>query len=171
MPPAMRHADLDRFAATIASHIDGAELDPTQVDLVAAADDGDAVEVLVIEHPDTPQATSALDQLLTSERRAAALVMPTAWSPTAHGASSPAWLLVAAAADLPAFAVVRRVGDKQWTRLEPDWLPWFALSTAAGLRAALVDGKPVRVKHDAGPEHFQRPDQQPDPPVDGHGQL
>lgn len=171
MPPAIRNADLDSFAAAVADHIDQIQLDPTEFSLVAAADDHDSILLLVIDDADRSGATADLDQLISSDRRVVAMALPTGWSPTAHGSSSPAWLLLVVAAELPVFAAVRRTRDDRWTQLAPDDLPWFALSTAAGLRAALVDGRPLRLKADPAPQLYERPGDVPRPPLDERGEL
>ena len=171
MPPVIRAEDLDSFAAAVADHIEQTQLDPTEIHLLAAADDGDAIQLLAVDDADRPESTADLDQLITSDRRVVAMAMPTGWSPTAHGPSSPAWLLLVVAAELPVFAAVRRILDDRWTQLAPDDLPWFALSTAAGLRAALVDGRPLRLKKDPAPQLYDRPDDVPRPPLDEHGEL
>ena len=171
MPRAIRNEDLDSFAAAVADHINQTQLDPSEFPLVAAADDGDSILLLAIDDADSPGTTADLDQLISSDRRVVAMAMSTGWSSTAHGPSSPAWLLLVVAAELPVFAAVRRTIDDRWTQLAPDELPWFALSTAAGLRAALVDGRPLRLKKGPAPQLYDRPDDVPRPPLDERGEL
>ena len=73
---------------------------------------------------------------------------------------------------MPAVAAVRRITeDYQWWQLHRSELPWMALSTGAGLRAALEHAAPLRLKSTVDRELFQRPDENPIPPVDERGEL
>ena len=94
-----------------------------------------------------------------------------AWSPTPYGASSPAWLALAVGRDQPVWAAVRRDQDRGWTLLAPPELPWIALSTAASLRAVMDRNQPLQLKTTTDWRLLARPEEQPDPPRDEHGDL
>ena len=98
------------------------------------------------------------------------MVSPTWFAPNS---TSLAWVLLAVGrgGGPPLVAVRRVVEDAQWMQALPDAVPWFALSTAAALRAALEDGTPLRLKQAHDPELYRRPDEAPNPPVNDRGQL
>lgn len=165
--------ELERFAAAVADEIDDREMDPQQVPLILAVDDGDDAQILSSRAPSHPATLSQVDQLLATRRRMIALVGTTGWSPADEVPVTPAWVLIAVGrGGGPAFVVVRRVAeDEQWTIIPVAQLPWFALSTAAGLRAAIEYGTPLRLKQATATQLFRRPDECPDPPFDERGEL
>ena len=165
--------ELQRFAAAVAHQIDAAGLAPDATELLVAVDDGSDVLMCVTEDGAAPSALAQIDQLLATPRRVMATVSVTAWSPTADGTSSVAWILIAVGrGGLPAFAAVRRIEeDTRWARLPPTQLPWFALSTASSMRAALEHGAPLKFKRATSEALHRRPDECPDPPLDERGEL
>lgn len=104
-------------------------------------------------------------------RDAVALVTRTAWSPTLQADTSPAWAMVAVTMDLPAIFAVKRDVEERWWSIQPHEAPWFLLSSASGLRAAIADHKPIVPKTTTDPALFQRPTDVPQPPLDGQGRL
>ena len=115
---------------------------------------------------------SAADQLFAVPRRMAAMATMTGWSPSPTEPIVASWLVVAVASGLPVLAGARRVvEDRLWTALNPDELPWYALSSAASLRAALETGEPLAIKSGADGRLFRRPDEEPEPPLDDRGRL
>lgn len=165
--------ELEGFAASVARQIDQVQFDPADVSYVFATKDGDSILLLAADPADEPAALAQIDQLLATRRRLVATASLAAWSPTPHGPSSPAWLLVAVGAGgLPAFAAVRRISeDRRWTALGTQDLPWFALSTASALRGAVESGAALRLKQASSEELYRRPDEEPHPPLDDRGQL
>lgn len=163
-------ADLGRFVRQLTAHL--ATLQDPNIDLVFAVDDRDE-GISVLSHAGSDAAaTAGIDQMLGSKHRMAALVCVTGWTPDGTSPVRPAWVIVAVGTGgLPALGAVRRIReDTRWTRLPPNELPWFALSTASGLRAAL-DGEPLRLKSGSSAELHRRPDEVPDPPLDQDGRL
>jgi hypothetical protein len=165
--------ELERFAAVVADEIDDREMDPQQVPLILAVDDGEHVQMVSGRAPSHPSTLSQVDQLLATRRRMIALVGTTGWSPADEVPVTAAWvLIVVGRGGGPALVVVRRVAeDEQWTHVPVDRLPWFALSTAGGMRAAIEHGTPLRLKQATATELYRRPDECPDPPVDERGEL
>jgi hypothetical protein len=148
---------------------------------VFAVDDGeDRIDVLAAAGSDAA-ITARIDQLLAAGPRMAAIVTVTGWTPDGTSAVQPAWVVTAVGTGgIPALGAVRRIREvDRWTRLASSELPWFALVTAAGLRAGLA-GSPLHMKRAGSPLHMKRggsaelhhrPDDQPDPPVDEHARL
>jgi hypothetical protein len=165
--------ELERFASIVTHELDRHELAPGTSTLVLAVDDGDCILMLACDEAHSPRVTGQIDQLLAPRRRMIAMVTTTGWSPSESGVSSLAWVIVAVGlGGAPACVAVRRVvEDDRWTGIPPHQVPWFLLSTASGLRAALENGVPVRLKTATATELFRRPDQVPLPPLDERGSL
>lgn len=124
---------------------------------VVEVDDGDAGHVLI-------------EKVIGSTPLRLALASRVNWSPLSRGPLSLAWALVVVEPFRPAWLLVRRVCDRIWTRIPLNAAPWFALSTAAGLRAAL-GGKPLEIRSATSARLFASPRDVPNPPVDDKGLL
>lgn len=164
--------ELERFAHMVATTVDRLDIDPAEHDMVVAVDDG-ADALLLPAGPTTRDAVIAeLDQLLASRRRMAAMVSLLGWSPDATP-TRPSWVVVAVGrGGLPAVLCVRRLReDDRWTLVDIRSAPWAVLSSASGLRAAIEEGRPLRLKVARSREVLQRPDEQPEPPLDERGDL
>lgn len=165
-------SELERFAHLVATSLDRLDLDPAEHDMVVAVDDGpDAL--LLPAGPTTRDAVIAeLDQLLASRRRMAAMVSLLGWSPDATPTCT-SWAVVAVGrGGLPAVLCLRRLNeDDHWTLVDIRTAPWAVLSSASGLRAAIEEGRPLRLKVARSPELLQRPDEQPAPALDERGEL
>lgn len=93
------------------------------------------------------------------------------WSPTPTGESSDAWCVIVVHPDAPARFMVRRlVEDHTWWSLPPAGAPWFALSTASGLRAAITNKQPMVFKRATDERLYRRVDEAT-PDVDEQGRL
>ena len=164
--------ELEVFTYLVATAVDNIGVDPAEYDMLVGVDDGgDAL--LLPGGPNHREATTAeLDQLLATPRRMAAMVSLIGWSP-GESPTRPAWFVVAVGrGGLPAVVCVRRIEeDDTWTALSINECPWFALATASGLRASLEHGVPLRLKLARSAELYQRPDEQPEPPLDERGEL
>ncbi len=104
-------------------------------------------------------------------RDAAALVTRVEWSPSDDEPTTPAWMLVAVTFDREAVFAVKRDLEQRWWRIDPPDTPWFALSTAASLRAAITNGTPMVAKAGFDRSLFQRPADNPRPTLDKDGRL
>jgi hypothetical protein len=167
------YSELTVFAQQVAHEVDRLRLDPQVTELVFAVAHSTAVRLQVITAQNGCRSIAPLDQLLARRPRMGATVTTVGWSPDTAGPTAPAWMLVAVGiGGAPSVAAVRRfVEDQHWWQLDTAELPWFALSTAAGLRAALDDGVPLRLKEARRSELFHRPSETPRPPVDERGEL
>ncbi|WP_205745902.1 hypothetical protein [Egibacter rhizosphaerae] len=165
----VRDADIEAFAAAFTDGLDGLHGDEPAPLVIAADRSDDFLDVALLD-PDRTEVVAAIDQVTSGARRILGTASRVAWSPTPDGASSPAWLVVVVGVARPVFAAVRCDQDTRWQLLTPDQLPWFALSTAAGLRGAVERGEPLRLKVGSDPGLFRRPDEG-EPPVDEHGSL
>lgn len=166
-------SELQRFVAVVSVEIDGQPLDPRHDALILAFYDRGSVTMFSTLDPGHPSSVAQIDQLLATRRRMLAMVSPILFTPDGSAPSREAWVLVAVGlgGGPPVVAVRRIVEDDQWMQAPPDALPWFALSTAASLRAALENGTPLRLKQAAAPELYRRPDEVPEPPLDERGEL
>lgn len=168
----VNHRELENFTQIVATAVDNIGVDPDEHDMVVAVDDGtDAL--LLPGGPREREATMAeLDQLLATQRRMAALVSLLGWSPD-QSPTRPAWLVVAVGrGGVPAVVCVRRIEeDDRWTLISINHAPWAVLSSAAGLRAALEERRPLRLKVARSAELLRRPDEVPEPPLDDRGDL
>ncbi|MFA9430012.1 hypothetical protein [Egicoccus sp. AB-alg2] len=165
-------SELERFAHLVATSVDHLGIAPGEHDMAVAVADG-ADALLLPGGPATRDAVMAeLDQLLAAPRRMAAMVSLLGWSPDATP-TRPSWALVAVGrGGLPAVLCVRRLHeDDHWTLVDIRDAPWAVLSSASGLRAAIEEGRPLRLKVARSPELLQRPDEQPEPPLDERGEL
>lgn len=132
-----------------------AEAGPDVV-LVAAVDDG-AGSVLVATVPDP--ACAEAQQVFVGRHDFGALATRVDWSPTPDAPAAPAWALVTVGRGFPAtFLVKRDAADRHWWSLAPTAAPWFLLSTASGVRAAL-DGEPLMLRTLEDERLLLRPDQ------------
>lgn len=161
------------FAQVVAREMDRLRLDPQAVELVVAAEAGDAVAFVVGHTNDLAATTAHIDQLFATRRRMAATASLVGWAPDPDTPTTPAWLLIAVGiGGLPAVAAVRRIEeDDRWWQLASRELPWVALSTAAGLRAVLEQAAPLRLKSASGAALFEPPSVNPSPPLDERGEL
>jgi hypothetical protein len=166
IPP--RHDRLDLFALEVAAEMD--TLDPDQVELAGAAErDGNVTFNGLRRGVD---ATASLDQVFAGRPQRAALVSQIGWAPDDFSPTTRSWVLIAVEPGSPALCAVRRiVEDHRWTHVPPASMPWTLLSTAAGLRAALEQGTPLRLKRAADPRLYRRPSEVPEPPTDHRGEL
>ena len=162
--------DLEAFAGAFTAGLDGLD-DKYTVTLVVAAHRADGGLDVVFLDPVRADTADALGQLTSRRRRILGMASRVAWSPTREGASSPAWLGVVVGVGSPLVGAVRRDQDPGWWRLPQAHLPWGALATAAGLRAAVERGEPLRLKVGSDAGLLRRPDEAGDPPVDEHGNL
>jgi hypothetical protein len=164
--------ELSRFAHVVADHLDHDD-DIDDASLVLAVDDHPRGVLIIVASDHHPAATvqAMTDEMFATPRRMAAMASRIGWSPSDDEPTSPAWLIVAVAAEQGAFAVVRRIAeDAGWTRVLPTALPWVGLSTAGSLREAL-SGMALTLKKATDTRLFRRPDEEPAPPVDDQGRL
>ncbi|MCC5947764.1 MAG: hypothetical protein JJT89_04840 [Nitriliruptoraceae bacterium] len=166
-------SQLTDFAQSVASEVDRRCLHPRAVELIVAAEAGAAIELVVSHTRGSASASAQIDQLLTSRRRMGAIVSGVGWSPDPGTPTSSAWLLIAVGVGgVAAVAAVRRLEeDEGWWELRPSELPWLALSSAGALRGALEQGRPLRLKSARDRGLFERPDENPSPPLDERGEL
>jgi hypothetical protein len=165
--------ELEAFATAVAAEIDIEELDPHEAPLILAVDGGERIEMVSSGEPGHSSTISQIDQLLAKRRRVVAMVAAAGWSPAEDVPVAVAWVLIAVGrGGAPAFVIVRRaIEDESWTRIATEHLPWFALSTAGALRAAVEHGTPLRLKEAGATELYRRPDECPSPPLDERGEL
>lgn len=167
------YPQLVHFAQMVALEVDRRQLDPEDVELVVAVRTGGTAQLVVGRTHDRAATTARIDQLLAPRRRMAATVSTIGWAPDLTTPTTVAWILIAVGVGgVPAVAAVRRIEeDDQWRQLSVKGLPWLALSTAGGLRAALEHGAPLRLKFAVDRRLFQTPDERPTPPLDDSGEL
>lgn len=172
---AVMPSELLVFAGGIADEVDRQQLDPDPIPLILAVDDRDSALMLTSADPSHPATLSKIDQLVAPRRRMMAQVGVTGWSPADDVPVTAAWALVAVGrGGVPGCLLVRRVvEDQRWTRIPPERWPWFALSSAAALRACVegAGGRPLRFKVATAAELYRTPEECPDPPVDDRGEL
>jgi hypothetical protein len=159
--------EFDIFCSTVSHELIGVT---EAAEIAFAVDDGEEM-LMGAAHRDAADAFLAeLDRVIVG-RNMAALATRVMWSPD-EGPTRPAWMLTAVAKGKPAFfAVKRNVEDERWWLIPPGNEPWFALSTAGGLRAALEQGEPMHLKNAENNEVYQTPKDVPHPPVDKHGRI
>lgn len=162
--------ELHRFVDRVTSLLDAA--DPDRFDFLLAVDHGSAVAHL---HAEGGQdLTDAVDQLTAGPHRLAAMVSLIGDRPAPGAPARPAWVIVAVGRNLPALSLVRPVDapEAEWEHVPNGELPWLLLSTASGLRSMLAaGGSPLAFKTGTDGRLFGRPDEVPDPPLDGLGRL
>ena len=165
--------ELEQFTTAVVVELDVRAAAHDAFELMLAVDDGARVmSVAGTARTAGVVVQSAADQLFAAPRRMAATATMTGWSPSPVEPIVASWLVVAVAAGLPVSAGARRiVEDRLWTPLNPDELPWFALSSAASLRAALESGEPLAFKSGPDGRLYRRPDEEPKPPLDDRGRL
>lgn len=120
-----------------------------------------------------PDIEMAVNRLLLDgpPRKVAAIATHALWSPRPEEPTTDAWLAcVVAARKTAVFGIKRWAEDDLWHRLDPRDAPWLALSTAAGLRAALEDGEPMVMKQAHDRRLFNSVDEA-QPPVGEDGRL
>lgn len=112
-----------------------------------------------------------VNALLTSGQHVMAMMATrTMWAPEEDLPTVDAWLLIAVTPGLTArFAVRRLEVDANWWEVRD--APWFALSTASGLRSALESGAPLVFKAVADPRLLHAPGEGDAPPEDEHGRI
>ena len=141
--------ELVEFAFDVARKVDRRCLDPDVTDVALAVEARAAVRLVVGGTHERAASVAAFDQMLARRPRMAAAVFIVAWAPATETPLLPAWIAIAVGTGgQPSLTVVRRIEeDERWCQLSTSELPWLALSTgAAGLRAALEEGAPLRLK-------------------------
>lgn len=163
----------DEFAGFIGGVCQGVERVPEAVQpdvIVAFTDQHEGSDIALAGLTAAEFEQGAVNRFLLG-RDAVALVTRVDWSPSDDEPTTPAWLIVGVTFDHPAFFAVRRDLDERWWRIDPPDAPWFALSTAAGLRKAITTGEPIVPKSTFNRALFQRPSDNPVPPLDQDGRL
>lgn len=131
-----------------------------------------AIGPITISGDNSPGFQSRVDGLLARHRGMAAFGTRVF---AARGAAEPAdtWMLTAVSRGLPARILIRRIGlDNRWSLLEPGECPWFAISTAAAMRAALTDGAmPISWRTAETASLYATPDDGIVPPADDLGRI
>ncbi len=168
----MRAEEFQGFVGGICTSIEVVDAEQMQavlayVDPTPAVEEGDIV--LRGFTAEEFQAGGANQYLLG--RDAAALATRIEWSPSDDEPTTAAWILVAVTFGQEAFFAVKRDLEQRWWRIDPPDAPWFALSTAAGLRAAITNGTPMVAKAGFNRSLFQRPKDNPRPTLDKDGRL
>ena len=133
-------------------------------------------EILVGEvlGSDPEHVSLVTEEMFVGHRTYAALATRAMWSPDA-GPSSDAWCLVAVDTSVsPAIIRVKRlVEDDHWWDIQVKDAPWFALSTASGLRKALAGERMVTkaIMPDSDPRLMSKLTDGTPPRIDKEGNI
>jgi hypothetical protein len=139
---------------------------------VGADDAGESLLVTGAVEPDESFYDDVNHLLISEQHVVAMMASRTLWSPEEHLPTIDAWLLIAVTPGLTARFAVRRLGvDTTWWEVQPDHAPWFALSTASGLRGVLETGEPLVFKAATDPRLTKAPGEGEAPPEDEHGRI
>lgn len=163
---------LDAFENTVSAAVEGASDDHFLLVITEDKAD-DSVAVAGWTHGEPGDYEEQANQFLRGKFKAA-LATVVSWSPTELGPSMKSWSVTVVDPDELARFSVYTIRNKRWWRIEPDQAPWFMLSTAGGLRRALLHGSylPIRSASEPGKDDLlRRPDQAPNPPTDYLGRL
>lgn len=158
--------ELLRFSDDVRRLVDS--VDEASVDTLVVVRRAGNLEYVAIS--EDGNATSAVDQLTAGRHRLAAFASHIGFSPSPDEPIGPAWVIVVVGRGQPAHTIARRLagpGDA-WSVVPPGDLPWVLASTAAGLRAMIMNGEPLDLKRTSDPGRFQTPGQNPFPNVDGN---
>ena len=92
------------------------------------------------------------------------------WAPNATAAGEECWVVVLVSPGLPAVFVVGPYAG-EWFEVPGPEVPWFALSSAAGIRAGLERGSPLVPKVAQNERLFEAASRSDPPPTDADGRL
>lgn len=166
-PELMRPKDLREFASYAMS---ACRMPPPNVRGILMFDD-DEPGMLAIGVPEDHDPPDTEDMF--TGRTYAAMATKTRWSPSEIAPFIDAWMLVCVRRHETALFLVGPMGKadaSEWTIVSPLDAPWFALSIAGSLRAAL-DGKPMVWKETRDRRLLHKPGEMEPPPVDAEGRI